>query len=305
MANFLKNRWYRISNEDGGLSFVGTQTVLTDQTTSIQPFGAVFLRLTNASDPEQQWQVFPVNSTYVAFRCRSSGPDAYMGTTTDFKNSADAPVAGNTKPIMSNATNLGLSMLWKLGVWEDGNYWLENAANGTSWHLNVTGGFLTMSSNITDSPEQQKFQFRQQDEINDTGYSTIDDSIIATATSSIQETKATSTPQRTSIDDADDAAPSTGNGGLSEGAKIAIGVSIGGIFLIALVVALVWYLKRRKKLAAPILADPPKVDEAKVDVVPHSELEAKSPSELDSSHFIRAELDGGGPQYRGNPTMFT
>ncbi|RYP76000.1 hypothetical protein DL771_002072 [Monosporascus sp. 5C6A] len=173
MANFDSNRWYLITNADEGLSIVGTETVLTDDTTSVQPYGAVFLRLSNTSDIQQQWQIFRINDTIV-LRCRSCGPDAYMGTATHLQAESDLLVAGNTKPIMGGARALGVAALWELGNWQDGYYWMENAANGSAWHLNQTGGFLTMSSNITATQPQQRFQFRQQGEINDAGYSTID-----------------------------------------------------------------------------------------------------------------------------------
>lgn len=148
MANFDQSKWYQISTSGGGLSFVGTPASLTDNKTSVQPYGTVFLRISNKTDHEQQWQIYNVNSSHAVLRTRASGPDNYLSAAIAETDEGEV-TAGSTKPIMGNYSLLDNSMYWSIGAWTDRLFWFENAQNGSKWHLNQTGAFFLMSLNIT------------------------------------------------------------------------------------------------------------------------------------------------------------
>ncbi|KKY15266.1 hypothetical protein UCDDS831_g07726 [Diplodia seriata] len=132
MANFDRSKWYQISTPNGLLSIVGTPTTTIDNKTSVQPFGPVFLRISNTTDHEQQWQIYNTNSTHAVLRTRASGPNNYLSAA--IAESDDGEVtAGSTKPIMGNYTMLDESMYWSIGAWSDRLFWFENARNGNSW----------------------------------------------------------------------------------------------------------------------------------------------------------------------------
>ncbi|KAH7052343.1 hypothetical protein B0J12DRAFT_571987, partial [Macrophomina phaseolina] len=136
--------------------------------------GAVFLRISNSTDREQQWQVYPLNDTTLVLRTRAAGPSNYLGAAADLGDTGDLN-GGNTKPIMGNYSLQDGSMFWNVGDWPDGLFWLENAQNGSSWHLNHTGnGYFDMSSNITAPQRGQSFKFTAVAEIRDERWSTID-----------------------------------------------------------------------------------------------------------------------------------
>ncbi|KAK7724818.1 hypothetical protein SLS57_004089 [Botryosphaeria dothidea] len=174
MANFDKTKWYQISTSGGGLSFVGTPAVLRDNKTTVQPYGAVFLRTSNSTDREQQWQIFSINDTTLVLRTRASGPSNYLGAGIELGDTGDLD-GGNTKPLMGNYTLQDNSMFWSIGDWPNGLFWFENAQNGSSWHLNHTGnGYFDMSSNITAPQDEQSFKFKAVADIKDDKWSTID-----------------------------------------------------------------------------------------------------------------------------------
>ncbi|GME33325.1 hypothetical protein GTA08_BOTSDO07495 [Neofusicoccum parvum] len=182
MANFDQNKWYQISTPGGGLSFVGSPDVLKDGKTTVQPYGAVFLRTSNSTDREQQWQIYPVNETTLVLRTRASGPSNYMGTAIDF-GTVGTVNGGNTKPIMGNHTLMDSSVLWSINAWGDGLFYFENAQNGSAWHLNHTGnGYFDMSSNITAPQDEQSFTFKAVGTIDNQKFSTIDVSFLFGAT---------------------------------------------------------------------------------------------------------------------------
>ena len=59
-------------------------------------------------------------------------------------------------------------MVWTIRPWQDGIFLLTNAANGTSWHMNLNANDLTsMDSNITAPQSDQSFAFNQLDAVND------------------------------------------------------------------------------------------------------------------------------------------
>ncbi|KAL1639600.1 hypothetical protein SLS58_007800 [Diplodia intermedia] len=171
MAHFDRSKWYQISTPNGLLSIVGTPTTTIDNKTSVQPFGPVFLRLSNATDHEQQWQIYNTNSTHAVLRTRASGPNNYLSAA--IAESDDGEVtAGSTKPIMGNYTMLDESMYWSIGAWSDRLFWFENARNGSGWHLNATGAFFLMSLNITAPQIGQQFKFTTLEDVEDEKYST-------------------------------------------------------------------------------------------------------------------------------------
>lgn len=132
--------------------------------------GAVFFQNTNTTKNEQQWQMFPYNSSYYVMRTKGSGPIGYMNVAV----SPDADTPGNTVAVMRNYTLSDASMFWTVGPWEDGTFFLANAANGSSWHLNVKpDDLMSMSSNITAPQRGQRFVFVQLGQINDTRFSSV------------------------------------------------------------------------------------------------------------------------------------
>ncbi|KAL1615546.1 hypothetical protein SLS54_008951 [Diplodia seriata] len=171
MANFDRSKWYQISTPNGLLSIVGTPTTTIDNKTSVQPFGPVFLRISNTTDHEQQWQIYNTNSTHAVLRTRASGPNNYLSAA--IAESDDGEVtAGSTKPIMGNYTMLDESMYWSIGAWSDRLFWFENARNGSGWHLNATGAFFLMSLNITAPQVGQQFKFTTLGDVENEKYST-------------------------------------------------------------------------------------------------------------------------------------
>lgn len=105
-------------------------------------------------------------------RTRASGPDNYLSAAVAQDDDGEIN-AGSTKPIMGNYSFLDNSMFWHIGAWSDGLFWLENAQNGSSWHLNHTGnGYFRMSSNITAPQTGQRFKFTALEDISNDNYST-------------------------------------------------------------------------------------------------------------------------------------
>jgi hypothetical protein len=73
---------------------------------------------------------------------------------------------------MRNATLGDDSILWQISPWEDGTFYMTNAANGTDWHLMVKpGSLMAMSSNITELQKGQSFSFNATGTINDARFS--------------------------------------------------------------------------------------------------------------------------------------
>jgi len=163
MANFDTNKWYQIvlSSSDAQ-SMDGT--VLYDHGQ-----GAAFFRTTNVTIPEEQWQFYPSNDSYV-LRTKASGSGGYLTTAYDVNETT----AGYTVPQMRNITLADESMFWQIGAWGDGTFFMTNSANGTSWHLNVkSNSLMAMDSNITGVQKGQKFEFSSLGTINNSKYSTI------------------------------------------------------------------------------------------------------------------------------------
>lgn len=132
--------------------------------------GAVFFHTTNTSNPEEQWNFFPVGDGTYVLRTKASGPGGYLGAAVNLNETT----AGNTIPIMTNITLADNSIHWRINPWGDGTFWLRNGVNGTSWRLNVKeDSLMSMSSNITGDQPGQKFEFNALGTIGDQRFSTI------------------------------------------------------------------------------------------------------------------------------------
>ncbi|KAK8209516.1 hypothetical protein IWZ01DRAFT_572611 [Phyllosticta capitalensis] len=166
-SNFDSNHWYQILTQNTSLAISGTAF------SEGLYFGSTYPEFSNRSDPSQQWQIYPYNSSFYVLRTRASGPDNYLRTMA-VENTADAyPI---TEPRMSNSSVQDSSMFWAMGQWADGPYYLWNAENGSDWHLNTTlvvEGHTEMLA-LNSQPEQgQAFSFKQLGEINDNAFSSI------------------------------------------------------------------------------------------------------------------------------------
>jgi hypothetical protein len=165
MANFDSNRWYQLLVKSASNVQSMDGSVLYDNGE-----GAVFFQLTNTSDPEQQWQLYPYNSSFYVLRTQASGPDSAM---TVFASDTET-TPGGTVPSMCNSTLSDGSTYWQISPWGDGTFFLTNAANGTAWHLLVkSNSLMAMSSNITLPQDGQSFSFNALGTIDDDRFSSI------------------------------------------------------------------------------------------------------------------------------------
>lgn len=169
MANFDTNRFYQLvigkgeSGGSGGQSMVGTSLFT-------QGKGAVFFKITNTSDSEEHWQIFPFNSSAYILRTKASGSEGYLGVA--LKQNEDTP--GKSVPIMVSAGEADDSMIWHISPWGDGTFYLANAANGTAWHLTVkSNSLMAMTSNISVQQDAQSFSFLQLDTIDDASFDSV------------------------------------------------------------------------------------------------------------------------------------
>ncbi|KAL2063362.1 hypothetical protein VTL71DRAFT_5167 [Oculimacula yallundae] len=231
MANLASDHWHQIYqgvDDSPAQSLAGTSLFNNNLS------GAVFFSQTNTSaNAEQLWQIFPYNSTYYVLRTKQSGPLGFL--TVIYSPNEGTP--GRTVPRMSNSsiTN-GDEMFWQIKPWGDGTWWLENAANGSAWHLQQKpNSLMAMSSNITSTPPRsgQRFSFRQLQPIQNAAYSTV---VGPTST----ETASITNPPATS-------APSSSGGGLGTGAKAGIGAGVGVVAILALLILGFILVKRKRR----------------------------------------------------------
>ncbi|KAF2786527.1 hypothetical protein K505DRAFT_259722 [Melanomma pulvis-pyrius CBS 109.77] len=167
MANFNSSFWYHLyvnQNEKAGLS--GTNLYNNNNTT-----GAVFFTTFSTDDSAQRWQWYGVTSTTYVLRCKEGGPNAFLSTKFEPKESTP----GQTQALMVRGNVSDDSVFWEVSPWGDGTFFLDNSENGTSWHLEKKGnGLLTLSSNITAPRPGQRWSFKAIEPINDAAFSTID-----------------------------------------------------------------------------------------------------------------------------------
>ncbi|KAL2070083.1 hypothetical protein VTL71DRAFT_14763 [Oculimacula yallundae] len=275
MANFDSDHWYRISqagDEGSGLFLSGLRLFCCDNT----PTGASFFNKPDTpGNVEWMWQIYPFNSTYYVLRTQASGPLGYLTV----YYAADEETTGSTKPRMTNASISDNSMFWKIKPWGDGTFFMENAANGSAWHLwEKPNTLMAMSSNITAPPQDgQRFAFKQSGQIQNASFSTVvnpmateaaspsgqSSSPPATSSSSatsssaaISSSTAMSSSSATSSPTASippaSSSPSSPSG-LSTGARAGIGAGVGVGLLIALVILGFFLVKRRKRAQNPTL----------------------------------------------------
>jgi len=165
MANFDPNRWYQllVKSTSDAQSMDGTSLFNNGG-------GAVFFQITNTSDAEQQWQLYPYNSSFYVLRTKASGPDSAMNV---FASDTES-TPGGTVPAMHNFALSDDSKFWQISPWGDGTFFLTNAANGTAWHLLVkSNSLMAMSSNITLPQDGQSFSFNALGIIDDDNFSSL------------------------------------------------------------------------------------------------------------------------------------
>jgi hypothetical protein len=88
--------------------------------------------------------------------------------------SSEAELPGNTVGVVRNVTLSDASMFWQISPWQDGTFWLANAANGSAWHLtSKPNSLIAMSSNITAPQNGQRFAFKELGNIDDERFSSV------------------------------------------------------------------------------------------------------------------------------------
>ncbi|KAF2112632.1 hypothetical protein BDV96DRAFT_602024 [Lophiotrema nucula] len=247
MANFDSDFWYQLFvNQNPSRGLIGTSLFNDGER------GAVLFEKANSSHTAQRWQFHEINSTTFVLRTQDGGADGYLAA---FYNSNET-TPGQTRPRMIKNTLADESVYWTVTPWGDGTFFLTNGANGTAWHLmrKVNGG-LVLSSNLSEPHDGQRWTFKAWqgvNNVNNARYSTINLPFASATGTAVPTNGASTTGSPTS----------SGSGGLSTGAQAAIGASIGGVALIALIVGLLWFLRRRKQKApymqqAELPTDPP------------------------------------------------
>ena len=88
MANFDTNTWYQLTVASA------TKQSMAGSGLYDHGKGSVFFTTTNISDTQQQWQLFPYNSTYYVLRTKASGQFGYMGVNVG----TDESTPGNSVP---------------------------------------------------------------------------------------------------------------------------------------------------------------------------------------------------------------
>jgi hypothetical protein len=170
---FDTNQWYQLYvNEDKTQSLLGTSLYNKGGTK-----GAVFFNSTNPASKLQRWQIFPVaidGTTAYILRSGDSGPNGFVGA----GYSEDDENEGKTRPQMFRGDIASNNVYWSFNNWGDGTFFLTNAANGTTYHMNKRGdGIVSMSSNITAPQNGQRWNFAAIDKINDEKFSSVNVSL--------------------------------------------------------------------------------------------------------------------------------
>jgi hypothetical protein len=166
MANFDTNKWYQIIRSGStDQSMDGSYLYNKGET------GSTFFKVTDTTDPEEQWQFFPYDSTTYVLRTKASGSFGYM--TVAVSQTETTP--GATVPKMTNCSLADTSMFWQISPWGDGSFFFTNAANGSAWHLlTKSNSLMAMSSNISIPQFGQRYSFNALTAIDDTRFSTLD-----------------------------------------------------------------------------------------------------------------------------------
>lgn len=137
MANLDSNQWYHVySHANNKWAMMGTALYDNHGTN-----GTTFFQPANITKAWQQWQFSSVGSGYYVLRTRDSGWNGFLVT----KHSPDTTkTRTQTLATMVRGDLADDSVYWKVGLWDDGTYYLTNKANGTELHLEDTDGASTM-----------------------------------------------------------------------------------------------------------------------------------------------------------------
>jgi hypothetical protein len=175
--NFDTNTWYNVHvGNDTDSSLQGTVLYGPPNATGALKGtrGAVFMKTTDASSRLQKWQIFPltINNTIVyAMRSQESSAKSFMATSL-----SDTEVEeGSTRPDMVRGDVSDRSVYWSFQKWgSEDSFYLTNAANGTTYHLNVNASttLMNMSPNMSATITQQ-WSFEPIGKINDKVWSTV------------------------------------------------------------------------------------------------------------------------------------
>ncbi|KAF2497516.1 hypothetical protein BU16DRAFT_316254 [Lophium mytilinum] len=154
MATFDPNQWYRVTtgiDVNPGLAMDGTSLYHAGR-------GSVLFKLTDTTDSEEQWQIFPVNDSTYILRTKASGPGGFLGAS----YSANETEPGNTRPRMANLTLSDKTMYWSFTSAGNGLFFMSNEQNGTGWRLHMKEtGLMSISGNTTATQNEQGFMFKE------------------------------------------------------------------------------------------------------------------------------------------------
>ncbi|CAO2651592.1 Nn.00g041620.m01.CDS01 [Neocucurbitaria sp. VM-36] len=232
LENLNSNTWYQVYIGTGTQSLVGTSPFSGSGSR-----GATFINYTDNSSANQRWQIFQLNSTAWTLRNQEGGPNAWLGTTLSDSENTE----GATRSCMERGDVADASVYWTINPWGDGTWYFSNAANGTGYHLQKKdSGIMVMSPNVTAPQNAQRWKFKKITTINNDNYSKINlvGAVVATASTTAPSSTSSTEPSASNPDS---------SSGLSRGAQAAIGASIGGVALIALIVLGLFLWRRRKQ----------------------------------------------------------
>jgi len=171
MANLDPNTWYQVYNNDSGPAY-GLFVAFPNP----PPYGAVFLSPFNQTSTNQQWQILHAPGQSGPYLLRSSylGPNYFMGVTAQTGISCGANGC-NTVPDMVPTNLTDNSTQWTFGPWQDGSFYMWNAANGTSFLMNIQPDriLLKMDSDINSNLSGEQWSFSSIAPINDTAFATV------------------------------------------------------------------------------------------------------------------------------------
>jgi hypothetical protein len=165
--NLDTSQWYHMYlNDNKKSSFIGTNLYTNSGT-----IGAVFFNNTvDLSAPRQRWQIYPINSTTFVLRSGEGGANAFLGT----HFVANEETEGHTRPCMVRGDVADDSVFWHFGSWGDGMFWLENAQNGSAYHVErKANGIMAMSPNVTAPQNLQRWGFEGIEKIDDEAWSSV------------------------------------------------------------------------------------------------------------------------------------
>ncbi|KAF9699594.1 hypothetical protein EKO04_002431 [Ascochyta lentis] len=218
--------------------------------------GAVFLNYTQTGVNNMRWQIYPFNDTSYIIRSKAGGANALLGT----HYVPAEQTEGHTRPYMVKDSIADDSVFWQFGSWGDDSWWLTNARNGTTYHLNLKpNGLLTMDPNISAAAwGGQSWKFGSIEKIDDQTFSSV---TLPSATSSSLEASATTTESSTSSSPTTttpttSTLPTPASTGLSTASKAGLGAGLGIAFVLVFFVLVFFYRRKRNARSTPIAQQP-------------------------------------------------